>query len=153
MLIFFIVLFGQWNRTVILKLFAELSHMVLRMVFGNYSVENYCDSQIDALKFLMRFIKYRAPMNDDNNTGLHPHNDKSFLTVLDQNQVNRLEIQTKEGASINCSSCRWWTNGEPLIHCLNMMRWKLFKCFQRISEGHKLLREVLGMISPKSLSY
>ncbi|KAM7483699.1 hypothetical protein LguiB_008282 [Lonicera macranthoides] len=84
----------------------ELSHMVLRMVFGNYSVENYCDSQIDALKFLMRFIKYRAPMNDDNNTGLHPHNDKSFLTILDQNQVNGLEIQTKEGVSINCSSCR-----------------------------------------------
>ncbi|KAK3010868.1 hypothetical protein RJ639_012086 [Escallonia herrerae] len=79
------------------KKLAALGDMVLQMVFENYGVERYYDTQIEALAYLMRFIKYRAPMNNENNTGLRPHTDKGFLTILDQNQVKGLEIETKDG--------------------------------------------------------
>ncbi|KAK2984899.1 hypothetical protein RJ640_008664, partial [Escallonia rubra] len=79
------------------KKLAALGDMVLQMVFENYGVQRYHDTQIEALAYLMRFIKYRAPMNNENNTGLYPHTDKGFLTILDQNQVKGLEVETKDG--------------------------------------------------------
>jgi isopenicillin N synthase-like dioxygenase len=78
------------------KALAEMSDMVLRMVFENYGVKS-CNSQLDSHEYILRLIKYKAPMNDDNNRGLHPHTDMSFLTILALNQVSGLEIQTKDG--------------------------------------------------------
>ncbi|KAK3020545.1 hypothetical protein RJ639_047457 [Escallonia herrerae] len=79
------------------KKLAALGDMVLQMVFENYGVERYYDTQIEALAYLTRFIKYRTPMNNEYNTGLRPHTDKGFLTILDQNRVKGLEIETKDG--------------------------------------------------------
>ncbi|KAE8720716.1 gibberellin 20 oxidase 1-B-like isoform 2 [Hibiscus syriacus] len=41
-------------------------------------------------------MKYRVPATEDQNLGLVPHTDNNALTVLCQNEVQGLEIVTKE---------------------------------------------------------
>ncbi|GAB4850326.1 hypothetical protein Ancab_029627 [Ancistrocladus abbreviatus] len=79
------------------KLGSELEQLTKRMVFKSYGVEKYLSSHINSTSYLLRMNKYRAPKKNETNLGAFPHSDKSFLTVLHDNQVGGLEIQTKEG--------------------------------------------------------
>ncbi|XP_059633894.1 probable 2-oxoglutarate-dependent dioxygenase AOP1 [Cornus florida] len=79
------------------KLVSELDQMVTRMVFEGYGVEKFCDSHIGSTTFLLRVMKYRAPQMNETNLGADVHTDKSFITILHQNQVNGLEVKTKDG--------------------------------------------------------
>ncbi|KAL3511830.1 hypothetical protein ACH5RR_024547 [Cinchona calisaya] len=79
------------------KLLSELDHAVMRMVFGSYGAEKYCDPLIKSSFYLVRFLKYRTPEADEINIGLNPHTDQDFLGILDTNQVTGLEIQMKDG--------------------------------------------------------
>ncbi|KAA8541851.1 hypothetical protein F0562_023003 [Nyssa sinensis] len=79
------------------KLISELGQMVVRMVFESYGVEKYYDSLIESVMYHVRFMKYQRPQVKETVTGLHPHTDKNFWTILDQNQVKGLEIETKDG--------------------------------------------------------
>ncbi|KAI3418995.1 uncharacterized protein J3R85_013503 [Psidium guajava] len=77
---------------------AELDHMVVRMIFENYSVEKHYDSHVASTNYLLRFLKYRAPETSDQGDNAIPrHTDKTFLSILHQNRINGLEIKTKEG--------------------------------------------------------
>ncbi|KAL3721059.1 hypothetical protein ACJRO7_005820 [Eucalyptus globulus] len=47
--------------------------------------------------FRLRVMKYAAPRTTDDQIGLAPHTDKIFLTILCQNDVHGLQVQTKHG--------------------------------------------------------
>jgi len=79
------------------KLIAELEQTVVRMVFGSYGLEKYYDSHVRSATYLSRVMKYRAPEKNETNMGFVAHTDKSFMTILHQNQINGLEIKAKDG--------------------------------------------------------
>ncbi|KAB5574134.1 hypothetical protein DKX38_001328 [Salix brachista] len=82
------------------NLAAELDQMVTRMVFESYGVEKYLDSYIESTTYLLRLLKNRAPIKDEHNLGFITHTDKSFTTILHQNEINGLEVDTKDGKKI-----------------------------------------------------
>ncbi|KAM7483696.1 hypothetical protein LguiB_008279 [Lonicera macranthoides] len=79
------------------KIAAELEQMVAKMVFESYGVEKYYESYLKSASYLSRVMKYREPEMNETNIGFVSHTDKSFLTILHQNQVNGLEIKAKDG--------------------------------------------------------
>ncbi|KAG8494703.1 hypothetical protein CXB51_012259 [Gossypium anomalum] len=80
------------------KMVSQLDRMVKKMVFESYGVEKYYESHIDSTSYLLRLIKYRVPHEGEtiDNCGF-PHTDKSFLTILHDNQVAGLQTKTKDG--------------------------------------------------------
>ncbi|KAF2301323.1 hypothetical protein GH714_022734 [Hevea brasiliensis] len=50
---------------------------------------------------IFRVMKYKGPQTTDTQLGLHPHTDKNIVTILYQNQVDGLEVKTKDGEWIN----------------------------------------------------
>lgn len=83
------------------KLVSELEQMVKKMVFESYDAEKYYDSHIQSTTYLLRLIKYRGPQKNETCIGTSCHTDKSFITVLHQNEVCGLEIRTKDGEWIS----------------------------------------------------
>lgn len=70
------------------------------MVFESYGAEKHYDSHVGSTTYLLRFIKYSVPDLDaesSNSIGTNAHTDKSFLSILYQNQVNGLQIQLRNG--------------------------------------------------------
>ncbi|PIA65340.1 hypothetical protein AQUCO_00100664v1 [Aquilegia coerulea] len=47
--------------------------------------------------YIVRLNKYNAPRTKETIMGVVPHKDKSFVSILGQNDVHGLEIQTKDG--------------------------------------------------------
>lgn len=80
---------------------AKLDQMVTRMVFESYNVEKYYDPYIESTTYLLRVLRNSAPYDKNPNLGFVTHTDKSFTTILHQNQVNGLEMETREGEQIN----------------------------------------------------
>lgn len=79
---------------------AEMEQLVDRMVFESYGAEKHYDSHIGSTTYLLRIIKYSVPDLDaesSNNIGTNVHTDKSFVSILHQNQVNGLKIQLSNG--------------------------------------------------------
>lgn len=83
------------------NLAAELDRMVTRMLFESYGVEKYHDSYVESTTYLLRLLKNRPPKVDEHNLGFITHTDKSFTTILHQNEINGLEVDTKDGKKIN----------------------------------------------------
>lgn len=69
----------------------------MRMVSQEYGVEKDYKSLLDSTSYLLKFIKYRGPNENETNLGIIPHTDKSFTSILHQKQVKGLEIESKEG--------------------------------------------------------
>ena len=46
-------------------------------------------------------MKYNGPQTTDTKPGLNAHTDKYILTILYQNQIEGLEVQTKDGQWIS----------------------------------------------------
>nr|KJB70378.1 hypothetical protein B456_011G070500 [Gossypium raimondii] len=80
------------------KLVSELDRMVKKMVFESYGVGKYYDSHVKSTEYLLRLIKYRVPHEDERDLNGSPdHTDKSFITILHDNDVAGLQIKTKDG--------------------------------------------------------
>ncbi|CAA0842718.1 2-oxoglutarate (2OG) and Fe(II)-dependent oxygenase superfamily protein [Striga hermonthica] len=81
------------------KLVSELEKKVDRMVFESYGAQRHYDNHIGSTTYLLRTIKYLPPHanNEGNNVGTNVHTDKSFLSILHQNQVNGLQVQLRNG--------------------------------------------------------
>ncbi|KAI3444758.1 hypothetical protein Pfo_001423 [Paulownia fortunei] len=82
------------------KLVSEMEQKVDRMVFESYGAQKHYESHVGSTTYLLRTIKYSAPdtnNNESNNVGTNVHTDKSFLSILHQNQVNGLQIQLRNG--------------------------------------------------------
>lgn len=68
------------------------------MIFENYGVEKYYESHLASKSYLLRFLKYKAPQTaSEGDNAIPRHTDKTFLSILHQNNVNGLEVKTKEG--------------------------------------------------------
>ncbi|KAJ6711758.1 2-OXOGLUTARATE-DEPENDENT DIOXYGENASE AOP3-LIKE [Salix purpurea] len=77
---------------------SELEKMVVRMVFESYGVyDHHHDSHKESTTYLLRMMKYRVPEKTEANVGCDAHTDKSFITVLHQNEVSGLEVKSKDG--------------------------------------------------------
>ncbi|KAF7830240.1 putative 2-oxoglutarate-dependent dioxygenase AOP1 [Senna tora] len=85
----------------------ELNLMVLKMIVEGLGLPKRYMSDAEKMKSTsnLRLMKYRVPSNSKSpEPGLVAHTDKSALTVLCQNEVQGLEVQTKQG--------KWaWSNG------------------------------------------
>lgn len=86
------------------KKVAELEQLVLRMVFESYGVEKYHNSHLNSTSYLLRIAKYRVPQKNEHNLGAVGHTDKNFITILHENDVNGLEVQTKDGEWLSIDS-------------------------------------------------
>jgi len=78
------------------KVAAELDEMVTRMIFESYGVEKYYDSYVGSITYLLRLLKNKSPQADEHNLGFVAHTDKSFTTILYQNnQIHALEVESR----------------------------------------------------------
>ncbi|CAI0459334.1 unnamed protein product [Linum tenue] len=79
---------------------SELEKTVRKMIAESFGLEKYIDEQLNSTNYLLRFSKYNGPNTPDTELGLSPHTDKNLVTILHQNQVEGLELQTKDGSWI-----------------------------------------------------
>ncbi|KAJ0987286.1 hypothetical protein J5N97_005642 [Dioscorea zingiberensis] len=104
----------------------ELDHMVRRMVVESLGVlDKYYESHIESTEYLFRMMKYRGTERDQGTQqqGLVEHTDSNTITILFQNHVMGLQVQTKDGDWIPAetspesfivlagASLMAWTNG------------------------------------------
>ncbi|CAI0396494.1 unnamed protein product, partial [Linum tenue] len=80
---------------------SELDKIVRKMIVESFDLEKYMDEHISSTNYLLRFMKYDSPNTPDAKLGLSPHTDNNTVTILHQNQVEGLEVQTKDGRWIN----------------------------------------------------
>ncbi|XP_050231462.1 probable 2-oxoglutarate-dependent dioxygenase AOP1.2 [Mercurialis annua] len=76
---------------------AELDKIVRRMTVESRGLEKYMDEHLDSTNYLLRVMKYKVPETSDTELGLRSHTDKNIVTILYQNEVDGLEVQTKNG--------------------------------------------------------
>ncbi|KDP32296.1 hypothetical protein JCGZ_13221 [Jatropha curcas] len=76
----------------------ELNLAVLKMIFESFGMANHYDLHVQDSTSLFRVMKYIAPRNgDDSVIALRSHTDKNAITILCQNEVQGLQVQTKDG--------------------------------------------------------
>ncbi|CAH1425560.1 unnamed protein product [Lactuca virosa] len=104
----------------------ELENMVIKMMFESYGVGKYSNSHMDSTTYLLRYLKYRAPEMNETTMAFPSHTDKSFLTILHQNQVSGLEIRARNEEWISVEyppssfvvmagdACKAWSNDRVL---------------------------------------
>ncbi|XP_042484326.1 probable 2-oxoglutarate-dependent dioxygenase AOP1 isoform X2 [Macadamia integrifolia] len=76
----------------------ELELLLRRMILESYGMPTYFDALAEVTHPIFRMIKYKSPpASDEAGLGLVAHTDKSFLTILCQDQVKGFELLTKQG--------------------------------------------------------
>ncbi|XP_009616144.1 putative 2-oxoglutarate-dependent dioxygenase AOP1 [Nicotiana tabacum] len=117
--------FGE-NSLMFSKIVAELDQKVVRMLFESYGIGKNCESYLESTTYLLRYLKYDAPNTKENSMVFPPHTDKTFTTILYQNRISGLEVQTRDGQWINMEfppssfvvmageACRGWSNDRVL---------------------------------------
>ncbi|XP_057454238.1 probable 2-oxoglutarate-dependent dioxygenase AOP1 [Lotus japonicus] len=80
---------------------SELDHIIRKMVLESLGVEKYLDEHLNSTNYLLRVMKYKGPETSDTKLGLTTHSDKNIVTILYQNQVEGLEVLTKDGKWIS----------------------------------------------------
>ncbi|KAL3721050.1 hypothetical protein ACJRO7_005812 [Eucalyptus globulus] len=76
---------------------SELDKMIRRMILESLGVEKYLDEHMNSTNYLLRVMRYAGPQTTDTKLGLNSHTDKNIVTILCQNEVDGLEVQTKDG--------------------------------------------------------
>ncbi|KAF8400725.1 hypothetical protein HHK36_014025 [Tetracentron sinense] len=109
------------------KRVSKLDQMVKRMVFESLGIQKYYDPLIESTNYLVRVMKYRVPKANETKLAVPRHTDKSLLSILHQNHVNGLEVQTWDGEWISVApsassfvvmtgeAVLAWSNGR--LHC------------------------------------
>ncbi|KAM5569932.1 putative 2-oxoglutarate-dependent dioxygenase AOP1 [Rosa sericea] len=80
----------------------ELKHMIEVMILDSYGLGEKSKS-IMASMTLLRIMKYSPPPSGGSMQGLHAHTDKALSTILCDDQVSGLEIETKDGQWVKLS--------------------------------------------------
>lgn len=79
------------------KAVAELDQIVMKMIAESYGIEEHYESLRGSTTYLLKLIKYKIPHGNEKNLGIVPHTDKSFMSILHQDNVKGLEIKTEDG--------------------------------------------------------
>ncbi|OMP00180.1 Oxoglutarate/iron-dependent dioxygenase [Corchorus olitorius] len=79
------------------KQLSDLDQMVRRMILESFNLEKYMDEHMDSTNYLLRVMKYKGPKTIETKLGLNSHTDKNIVTILYQNEVEGLAIQSKDG--------------------------------------------------------
>ncbi|PKI62056.1 probable 2-oxoglutarate-dependent dioxygenase AOP1 [Punica granatum] len=79
----------------------KLDQIIRRMILESLGVEKYLEEHLNSTNYLLRVMKYKGPHTPETKLGLNAHTDKNIVTILYQNQVEGLEIQTKDGEWIS----------------------------------------------------
>ncbi|XP_071732662.1 probable 2-oxoglutarate-dependent dioxygenase AOP1 [Rutidosis leptorrhynchoides] len=105
------------------KKLEEMEEIVKMMVLESLNLEKYMEEHMELTSNLIRITKYRTPNEDESHMGLLSHRDKSMVTILHENEVQGLEVQTKDGKWFKVKfsedsfvvmvgeTFRAWTNG------------------------------------------
>ena len=75
-------------------------------------LHKYMDEHMDSSDYIFRFQKYDRPQSDESELGLTSHTDKNIVTILYQNEINGLEVLTKDG--------QWFTS-QPSLNSFVVM--------------------------------
>ncbi|XP_050384738.1 probable 2-oxoglutarate-dependent dioxygenase AOP1 [Argentina anserina] len=102
------------------QIVAELDEIVTKMVFENYGVERFYESHKASTTYLLRCFYYREPQPNETDMGLHPHTDKTFVSILHQFEINGLQIKTKDAR---------WIDVEPSHSSFLVMAGDAFKAW------------------------
>ncbi|KVH88631.1 Non-heme dioxygenase N-terminal domain-containing protein [Cynara cardunculus var. scolymus] len=78
------------------KLVSEIEETVRKIVFESYGLNKYHESYNESVTYLLRVMKYRPPNTNETKLGSMSHTDKTFISILSQNQVKGLEVKTKD---------------------------------------------------------
>ncbi|KAF5787051.1 putative oxoglutarate/iron-dependent dioxygenase, isopenicillin N synthase [Helianthus annuus] len=78
------------------KKLCELNVMTKKMVFEILNLELYLNEHIELANYVVKLMKYRVPEPNESNLGLQAHADAGVMTILHQNDVEGLEILTKD---------------------------------------------------------
>lgn len=92
--------------TAMTKRLEELNHIIECLILDSYGVKAEKispNSVIMECKTLLRVMKYRAPPESEDMIGLHPHVDKLKSTILCDDQIAALEVETKDGQWLKLS--------------------------------------------------
>nr|AFK40822.1 unknown [Medicago truncatula] len=79
----------------------ELDQIIRKMILESLGVEKYLEEHMNSTNYLLRVMKYKGPQTSDTKLGLSTHSDKNVVTILYQNQVEGLEVMTKDGQWIS----------------------------------------------------
>ncbi|KAD4982900.1 hypothetical protein E3N88_19571 [Mikania micrantha] len=74
-----------------------LDRITRKIILESLGMEKYSDDHMDNTKHLLRVAKYKGPDTHEPITGLTSHIDKTTLSILYQNKVQGLELQTRSG--------------------------------------------------------
>jgi len=76
----------------------ELNFLVMKMIYESFGIEKLYDSFLEEITSILKVMKYKVPPSDTESAiGLVAHTDKNAITILCQNEVQGLEVQTKNG--------------------------------------------------------
>ncbi|KAJ9190097.1 hypothetical protein P3X46_001329 [Hevea brasiliensis] len=75
----------------------ELEKIIRTMIIESLGVEKYLEENMDSADYMLRVTKYGSPQTSNELSGLRAHTDKNMITILHQNEVDGLEVQTKGG--------------------------------------------------------
>ncbi|XP_024979497.1 probable 2-oxoglutarate-dependent dioxygenase AOP1 isoform X1 [Cynara cardunculus var. scolymus] len=132
---------------------SKLDQMVRMMVLESLGLEKYMVEHMGSTNYLLRVMKYKGPETNEPELGLNAHTDKNTLTILHQNQVDGLEVQTKSGDWIKVQpspnsfivmigdSFYAWTNG------------RLHSPYHRVMMSGEKARYSLGLFSIPKAGY
>ncbi|CAL1389285.1 unnamed protein product [Linum trigynum] len=130
------------------KVVVEIDQLAMKMLTESYRIkDSFYDEYVKSTNYVLRYFKYKAPKEDEDNMGLASHTDKSMVSVLHQNHVNGLQIRTKYGVWVDADfspSSFIVMAGDALMAWSND---KIPSCFHRVimKETGRETRYSLGL--------
>ncbi|CAL1377847.1 unnamed protein product [Linum trigynum] len=127
---------------------AQLQKLVVRMLFESYGIgtDKY-NAHFDSTTYLLRLLRYRRSKGETN-LGFKGHTDKSFVSILHQNQVNGLEVRLNDGEWV------YYQPSSPSSFAVVagdvIMAWsndRIKSCYHRVMVEGEEVRYAVGLFS------
>ncbi|CAL1360639.1 unnamed protein product [Linum trigynum] len=104
---------------------SKLDRSVRRMILESVGVDKYLEQHINSTYYTFRMMRYESPETIDRTVRMKPHTDKNIVSIFHQNDIDGLEVQTRDGVLwlpanfapdssfyvVIGESFRAWTNG------------------------------------------
>ncbi|CAL5440439.1 unnamed protein product [Camellia sinensis] len=76
----------------------NLSLIIMKMILESFCIGRYYQFMVENSSNSFHILKHKVPpSNDSAGMSLLPHTDKNFLTILSENEVQGVEVLSKEG--------------------------------------------------------